>query len=56
MMFEQFYILIIYILFTELVIVTIVVVSLFVALVMAIRKLDNKAKQQKNTSLPLEMY
>lgn len=48
MLLEQVYLAFIYILFFELVIVTAVVISLFVALVVAIRKLHNK----KNTSLP----
>ena len=47
MLLEQVYILFIYILFIELAIVTVVAVALYVALVVTIRKLDNK----KNTSL-----
>lgn len=47
MLLEQVYFLFIYILFIELAIVTIVSIALFVALVVAVRKLDNK----KNTSL-----
>lgn len=47
MLLEQVYLLFIYILFIELTIVTIVAISLFVALVVTIRKTDNK----KNTSL-----
>ena len=47
MLLEQVYLLFIYILFIELAIVTVVAIALFVALVVAIRKLDNK----KNTSL-----
>ncbi len=42
MLFEQVYLLFIYILFVELAIVTVVAVALFVTLVVAIRKLDNK--------------
>ena len=48
MLLEQVYLLYIYILFTELVLVTVVAGALFVALVVTIRKLD----KQKNTSLP----
>ncbi len=48
MLLEQVYLLYIYILLTDLAIVTVVTVSLFVALVVTIRKLDN----EKNTSLP----
>lgn len=48
MLLEQVYLAFIYILFFELVIVTAVVIGLFVALIVAIRKLHNK----KNTSLP----
>ena len=48
MLLEQVYLLYIYILLTNLAIVTVVTVSLFVALVVTIRKLDN----EKNTSLP----
>ena len=47
MLLEQVYIFMIYSLFIELVIVTVVAIALFVALVVTIRKLDN----QKNTSL-----
>ena len=47
MLFEQVYLLFIYILFIELAIVTVVAVALFVTLVVTIRKLDN----EKNTSL-----
>ena len=47
MLLEQVYLLYLSILFIELVIVTVVAVALFVALVVTIRKLDNK----KNTSL-----
>ena len=47
MLLEQVYILLIYILFIELAIVTVVAIALFVTLVVAIRKLDN----EKNTSL-----
>lgn len=47
MLLEQVYLVFIYILFIELAIVTVVAVSLFVALVVTVRKLDNK----KNTSL-----
>lgn len=48
MLLEQVYLLYIYILLTDLAIVTVVTVSLFVALIVTIRKLDN----EKNTSLP----
>ena len=48
MLLEQVYILFIYILFTELAIVTVVAIALFVTLVVTIRNLDDK----KNTSLP----
>ena len=48
MVIEQVYLLFIYILFFELAIVTVVAIDLFVALVVTVRKLDNK----KNTSLP----
>ena len=44
---EQVYQLFIYILYTELAIVTVVAIALFVALVVTVRKLDNI----KNTSL-----
>jgi len=47
MLFEQVYLLFIYILFIELAIVTVVAFALFVALVVTKRKLDN----EKNTSL-----
>ena len=47
MLLEQVYLLFIYILFTELAMVTVVAVVLFVALVVTLRKLDSK----KNTSL-----
>lgn len=47
MLLEQVYVVFIYILFIELAMVTVVAVALFVALVVTIRKLDNK----KNTSL-----
>ena len=47
MLLEQVYVLFIYILFFELAIVTVVAVALFVALIVAVRKLDN----EKNTSL-----
>ena len=47
MLFEQVYILLIYILFIELAMVTVVAIALFVAIVVIIRKIDNK----KNTSL-----
>ena len=42
MLFEQVYLLIIYILLIELAIVTVVAIALFVALIVAIRKSDNK--------------
>ncbi len=47
MLFEQVYLTFIYILFIELAMVTVVAVALLIALVVTIRKLDNK----KNTSL-----
>ena len=47
MLLEQVYLFFIYILFIELAMVTLVAIALFVALVVTIRKLDNK----KNTSL-----
>ncbi len=47
MLLEQVYLFIIYILFIELAIVTIVAIALFVALNVAVRKIDN----EKNTSL-----
>ncbi len=47
MLLEQVYLLFIYILLIELAMVTVVAIALFVTLVVAIRKLDNK----KNTSL-----
>ena len=47
MLLEQVYILFIYILFIELAMVAVVAIALFVALVVAIRRLDN----EKNTSL-----
>ena len=47
MLFEQVYLTFIYILFIELAMVTVVAISLFVALVVTIRKTDSK----KNTSL-----
>ena len=47
MLLEQVYIFMIYSLFIELAIVTVVAIALFVALVVTIRKLDSK----KNTSL-----
>lgn len=42
MLFEQVYLLFIYILIGELAMVTVVAVALFVALVVTIRRLDNK--------------
>ena len=45
---EQVYLLFLYILLFELAIVTVVAIGLFIALVVIVRKLDNK----KNTSLP----
>ena len=48
MLFDQVYLLVIYILFIVLSMVTVVAIALFVELVVTIRKLDNK----KNTSLP----
>lgn len=47
MLFEQVYLTIIYILFIELAMVTVVAIALFVALMVTVRKLDSK----KNTSL-----
>ena len=47
MLLEQVYLIFIYILFIELAMVTVVAVALLIALVVTIRKLDNK----KNTSL-----
>ena len=47
MLLEQVYFLFIYILITELAIVTVVAIALFVALVVTVRNLDNV----KNTSL-----
>lgn len=47
MLFEQVYLIFIYILFIELAIVTVVAVALLIALVVTMRKLDN----EKNTSL-----
>ena len=47
MLLSQVYLLFIYILIGELAIVTIVAIALFVALIVTIRKLDNR----KNTSL-----
>ena len=47
MLLEQVYLLFIYILFIELAMVTVVAIALFVALDVAVRKLDN----EKNTSL-----
>ena len=49
MLLEQVLLLFIYILFFELAIVTIVCISLFVALIVTIKKLDNN---KKSTSLP----
>jgi len=54
MLLEQVYILFIYILFIELAIVTVVAIALFVALVVTIRKLDNKKKHISVWSI--EMY
>ena len=51
MLLEQVYIFMIYCLFIELAIVTVVAIALFVTLVVTIRKLDSK----KNTSL-LDRY
>ena len=47
MLFEQVYLLFIYILFIQLAIVTVIAIALFVALKVTMRKLDSK----KNTSL-----
>ena len=54
MLLEQVYLLYIYILFIELAIVTVVAIALFVALVVTIRKLDNKKKHISVWSI--EMY
>lgn len=48
MLLEQVYLIFIYILFSELAIVTAVAVALFVTLVVTMRKLDGK----RNTPLP----
>ena len=42
MLLEQVYLLFIYILISELAIVTVVAIALFVALIVTVRKLDNK--------------
>lgn len=42
MLFEQVYLTIIYILFIELAMVTVVAIALFVALIVTVRKLDSK--------------
>ena len=47
MLFEQVYLLFIYILFIQLAIVTVIAIALFVSLKVTMRKLDSK----KNTSL-----
>ncbi len=47
MLLEQVYLIFIYILLSELAIVTVVTIALFVALIVTVRKLDNK----KNTPL-----
>ena len=47
MLLEQVYLLFIYILISELAIVTVVAIALFVVFVVTVRKLDN----EKNTSL-----
>lgn len=47
MLLEQVYLLFIYVLFIMLAMVTVIAIALFVALVVTMRKLDNK----KNTSL-----
>ena len=47
MLLEQVYLLFIYILFIELAMVTVVTIALLIALIVTMRKLDNK----KNTSL-----
>ena len=47
MLFEQVYLLFIYILFIQLAIVTVIAIALFVALKVTMRKFDSK----KNTSL-----
>ncbi len=51
MLLEQVYLFFIYILFFELAIVTVVAIALFVALIVAIRKLDNKKASKARTSL-----
>ena len=44
MLFEQVYLLFIYILFFLLVIVTVISIGLYIALIVVIRKLDNEKK------------
>ena len=53
MLFEQVYLLYIYILLFELAMVTVVAIALFVALVVTIRRLDNK---KTHLCLVIEMY
>ena len=53
MLLEQVYLLVIYILFIELAMVTVVAIALFVALVVTIRRLDNK---KTHLCLVIEMY
>ena len=52
MLLEQVYLFLIYILLSELAIVTVVAIALFVALVVTIRKIDNK---KTHLCKPLEM-
>lgn len=42
MLLEQVYLFLIYILFTELVLVTVVAIALFIAFIVIVRKLDKK--------------
>lgn len=53
MLFEQVYVLFIYILIGKLAMVTVVAIALFVALVVTIRRLDNK---KTHLCLVIEMY
>ena len=54
MLFEQVYLLFIYILFIQLAIVTVIAIALFVALKVTMRKLDSKKKHISVWTL--EMY
>lgn len=54
MLLEQVYLLFIYVLFIMLAMVTVIAIALFVALVVTMRKLDNKKKHISVGSL--EMY